>query len=523
MDKNKKENSFFDKISNSLKTQIGFLNEEIKSEISESKNDLIKIDVKDKDTYIFSNILEDNNFKLKTIVDIDILLYGGFKPVDKEFMSEQEFLFFKDNLIIPVLTRNGKKALIINSLFKKIYIKILKKYCDGEIFLIEKENSIKVLYAFLFETLKLESQNTITFINELLTKAEIMNASDIHLSWMKDYVLIRFRVDGNFQEENWEVIDKKLGENIRIALINNANEDEFSVKPIDGKFTLKILDKVKEFRLSVGNSVLGHSIVIRNLPSLNKDLTLEKLGYTKKALDIIKNIEQNQYGICLVTGPTGSGKTTTLYTHIKNIYQENPKIIKTIEDPVEIFFEGIDQYQVNTKGDEEYQMTYLKAIKMFLRQDPDIILLGEIRDNKVATEAFRAALTGHFVYSTLHTNNVESSILRLMDLGIGKDKIEDTLVGVINQRLIPKLCDCKIQLKSGLFKRNIHGCKKCEFSKIKGYLGRTVIAEIAELDLKIDNFKKENFINYYSKKENLEELLNNGVIDKPTFNKYIDL
>lgn len=365
-----------------------------------------------------------------------------------------------------------------------------------------------------------ESLNSRDYIKNMLLKMKILKASDLYLSWGLENVLLRYRVNGFIIKEHY-ILSKDFAEQIQYTLIALSGEDE-SLKIIDGKFIQEINGKNEEYRFSSAETINGSAIVIRQYEFFNTNLTLDNLGYMPEVLELMKKIvNENRYGLFLVTGPTGSGKTTSLYTYLNTLYKNNQAIIKTIEDPVEVYLDGIDQLQINIKGDKKYHITYNNAIKTFLRQKPDYILIGEIRDDEVAEYTFRASFTGHFVFSTLHTGSVENTLSRLFDLGITKDKIEDSLCGVLNQILIPKLCDCKIKNKDGFYERNENGCEKCKNNIKHGYNDSIVVSEIAEFSRGINNFKKENWKNYISLKDNLDYLYKNGIIDIHTYNFYL--
>lgn len=366
-----------------------------------------------------------------------------------------------------------------------------------------------------------ENKNTIEFVKSMLSNMKELKASDLYLSWNKNNVVIKYRTNNIICEDVFH-ISRDFADSVRYTLIALASEDEY-LKVIDGKFVIELEGNIQdEFRLSVAETINGYAIVIRQYDFFNNNVDIKDLGYMPEVIETMVDIvESNKYGLFLVTGATGSGKTTTLYTLLNYLKKTKNSIIKTVEDPVEVYLDEIDQFQINLKGDPKYHVTYNTAIKTFLRQRPDYILIGEIRDSEVAEYTFRASFTGHFVFSTLHTGSVENTITRLFDLGINKDKVEDSLTGILNQFLIPKLCECKIKDDDGTFKRNNDGCSICNKNQKKGYDGLNVVGEIAKFDLSINNFKKENWLKYISIKDNLDYLLKNGLIDKLTYNFYI--
>lgn len=365
-----------------------------------------------------------------------------------------------------------------------------------------------------------ESDNSIEFIKTMLMKMKELKASDLYLSWNKENVKIQYRTNGILDNYVF-YISKDFAETLKYSLVAFSGEDEY-LKVIDGKFIFDLYGKEEEFRLSVADTVNGYAIVIRQYDFFNNNIDVTQLGFMPRVMDTILNIiDTHKYGLFLVTGATGSGKTTTLYTLLNHLKKSKRAVIKTVEDPVEVYLDEIDQFQINTKGDPKYHVTYNTAIKTFLRQRPDYILIGEIRDTEVAEYTFRASFTGHFVFSTLHTGSVENTITRLFDLSISKDKIEDSLTGILNQFLVPKLCECKIKDENtNFYKRNHEGCEICKNNQKPGYNGLNVVGELAQLDLEVNNYKKENWIEYISIKDNLDYLLENGLIDLITYNFY---
>lgn len=391
-------------------------------------------------------------------------------------------------------------------------------YCDDELYfnITQKEDNVR----------EVVSKDAEEFFKKVLQAASRKGASDIHISWEENGVRIKFRVDG-IPINHGPLISFELGAAFKNLCVVKANESEYQQNEVAGKFKMLIDQKIKEYRLSITPSAKGYAIVIRQASSLDMSTKINDWGYTPKAIDMIHKSMGNHFGMILVTGPTGSGKSTLLYSLIIEEKRKN-KIIKTVEDPVEIEINGVDQVQVNVKGDVDSHMTFAKAIKVFLRQDPDTIVVGEIRDLQVAVTAFTAAKTGHLCLSTLHTNDVESTVSRLFDLGIEQLDLEDSLRCIISQRLVPSLCNnCKIKVEIDgniHYEANPNGCIICnEGGKKAGYHGRVPITEIALMDNIRFNFKKENFIGYYSLEENILDLIEMGKIDTIEANKHIKL
>lgn len=279
-------------------------------------------------------------------------------------------------------------------------------------------------------------------VNLLLEYAIRAGASDIHIEPREDYVQVRYRIDGILREAN------KLPRNVlaalvsRIKILSNLKIDERRV-PQDGRFKVTVGGKMYAMRVSTLPITDGEKVVMRVLDESNKALTLEQLGYWGYALNSINNAIKQPHGMILVTGPTGSGKSTSLYSVLSLL--NSPTVnISTVEDPVEYRIGGTNQTQVNPKAG----MTFVAGLRALLRQDPNIIMVGEIRDGETADLAVQAALTGHLVFSTLHTNNAATCLPRLLDMGIEPFLIASTVRAVVGQRLVRRLCPkCKQQYK----------------------------------------------------------------------------
>ena len=337
------------------------------------------------------------------------------------------------------------------------------------------------------------------------------NISDIHFESLKNHIVIRFRLDGVLIE--FFKFNKKLYSLISAVVKFLANLDISQKRlPLNGAFSKDILKYSYDFRVSTMPTIYGESIVLRILDNKNIQKSLSSIGFLQNELDIIyKNIQLSQ-GLILVTGPTGSGKTTTLYSILNYLNQKSKKII-TIEDPVEYKIDGIMQINLNP----QIELDYHTVLKNILRQDPDILLIGEIRDTLSAKIAIRAALTGHLVIATLHTNDSIETITRLIDLQIEPYLISTTLKMVIAQRLVRKLCSCKIY-DEVLNSYKAIGCEKCNLT---GYKDRTIIAEVLEVSRDVAEsiyqnkpikIKEFNTLKYSAKK-----LLKNGTISYEEF------
>ena len=323
-------------------------------------------------------------------------------------------------------------------------------------------------------------------------------ASDIHIEPDDKEVIIRARIDGMLHENFVFDLEIYNAVSSRIKLLGNLDISEKRI-PQDGRFTLKIAKKTYDFRLSSTPTIYGESLVMRILDRDKVLLKLDDLGLENENLEAFTKLIESPHGIVLITGPTGSGKTTTLYAALNEIKNITNKVM-TAEDPVEYRLPLVQQVQVN----EKTGYTFAKAVKSFLRQDPDVILLGEIRDEETLNAAAQAALTGHLVFSTLHTNDAPGSIPRMVQMGLKPYLVADGLVGVVAQRLVRKICPyCKVSIKppkqqlqkvSRYVKEGAkfyagQGCSKCEFS---GYYDRTMITEILTVDSGLSKRIAEN-------------------------------
>lgn len=328
----------------------------------------------------------------------------------------------------------------------------------------------------------------VKMIDKLFKNAIEMRTSDIHIEPFENEIRIRYRIDGKLQTVN--VLGREsLGPLVtRIKILGNMNIAERRI-PQDGRIITKVGETDVDLRVSILPVVNGEKIVIRILSRDNYKLGKEKLGIADENLKKIDRMVRSPFGIVLVTGPTGSGKSTTLYTELSEINSDDVNII-TVEDPVEYTLEGINQVNVNSKAG----MTFASALRSILRQDPDVIMIGEIRDNETAEIAIKAAITGHLVMSTLHTNDAASSVTRLIDMGVEPFLASTSLTGIIAQRLVRRICPyCKEEYEASSYEKKIlrqpkdkplkiykgKGCGRCHNS---GYYGRVGLYEVMEMD-----------------------------------------
>jgi len=329
----------------------------------------------------------------------------------------------------------------------------------------------------------------IKLVNHIISQSTKARASDIHIEPYQDSFKVRYRVDGILYDlltpPKW--IQPALISRIKVMAKMNIAEKRL---PQDGRLDVKIGNQEIDVRVSTLPTSFGERVVLRLLNKSGSLLELTDLGLMPESFDLLKRLVASPNGIILMTGPTGSGKTTTLYAILTSISTPDINII-TIEDPVEYQIKGISQIQVNPK----IELTFARGLRSIVRQDPDVILVGEIRDQETAEIAVQSALTGHLVFSTLHTNDSASAITRLVDIGVEPFLISSSVIAVVAQRLIRVLCsDCKepftpddLTLKSiGIAPEHINGnsiyrakgCEKCFYT---GYKGRVAIFEIMEL------------------------------------------
>lgn len=312
----------------------------------------------------------------------------------------------------------------------------------------------------------------IRMLNALLTQAAKDGASDIHIEPYERASSVRFRVDGTLRE----VVQPNRG--LHAALISRLKimaELDIAEKrlPQDGRISLRIGGRAIDVRVSTLPSAHGERAVLRLLDKSESKFTLEGLGMDGQVLSAFKRLVQQPHGIVLVTGPTGSGKTTSLYASLQTVDTSTTNVL-TVEDPIEYELPGIGQTQVNTKID----LSFAKALRAILRQDPDVIMIGEIRDYETAQIAIQASLTGHLVLATLHTNDAPSAVTRLTDMGVEPFLLSSSLLGVLAQRLVRKLCPvCKKRDEAGHY--HPVGCAECGHT---GYKGRTGVYELMVAD-----------------------------------------
>jgi general secretion pathway protein E/type IV pilus assembly protein PilB len=332
-----------------------------------------------------------------------------------------------------------------------------------------------------------EDAGLIKFVNPLFTEAIRERASDIHIEPMEDDLRVRYRVDGVLHKVPIppEIRRFTLAIVSRLKIMSNLNIAEKRI-PQDGRIMLRALGHEIDVRVSIIPNVWGEGICLRLLDRRNMELTLEDLGMPPKVLGEFRQLITEPHGILLVTGPTGSGKTTTLYAALQKINTVDDKII-TVEDPVEYQLQGVKQIQVNQK----VGLTFANGLRAILRHDPDIVMIGEIRDLETAEIAVQSALTGHLVFSTLHTNDAPSAVTRLIDMGLEPFLVASTIEGLMAQRLVRRVCKrCAeiVTVESAVrpvVPEDITAYKKgrgCEDCRMTGFRGRQGVFELVVVD-----------------------------------------
>lgn len=367
----------------------------------------------------------------------------------------------------------------------------------------------------------------VRLVDSLVKNAVKSRASDVHIEPFEQYVRVRYRIDGQLHEVLKSPKETLAALVTRIKILGNMNIAEKRI-PQDGRILMNIEEMDFDLRVSILPTVYGEKVVIRILDRGSFLKSKEQLGIVSEDLEKLDRITNSPYGIILITGPTGSGKSTTLYTILNDLNKENTNII-TVEDPVEYLMEGINQVSVNTKAG----LTFASGLRSILRQDPDVIMIGEIRDSETAEIAIRSAITGHLVLSTIHTNDAASAVVRLSDMGIEPYLVATSVSGVISQRLVRQICHhCKTSFEASSYEKAIlgvdanmplklHKGEGCTYCNKSGYSGRIGVYEIMEitreiresiiLNKSIDDVKDMSIRNgMKTLRKSCEELVYNG-------------
>ena len=450
--------------------------------------------------------------------DID---YSIASKAPLEYLKKYFALPFKEDEINVYVALKDPLNITIQEVMQRVFPRKLVKVVLADPDQIEKhlnklETNAKIkdiIEEIKKETTKNQAENTkdssaiLKLIEIILKNSILARGSDIHIEPTKTNCIVRTRIDGALNE--MFIFDKDIYPPLssRIKLLANLDIAE-KRKPQDGRFSATILNKEFDFRVSTLPIVTGESIVMRILDKSKVMIKLEDLGMQKQTYETFYKAMHAPYGIIFVTGPTGSGKSTTLYAALNAIKSVETKII-TVEDPVEYQVNMIQQTQVNEKAG----LTFAEALRSILRQDPDVIMIGEVRDQETLRIAIQAALTGHLVFSTLHTNDAISAVTRVVDMGIEPYLVSGALAAIEAQRLVRKLCPyCKTptilpdnvlkEIEKDLPKNyqfyKAKGCEKCSQT---GYIGREMISEVLGIDTTLSsmiarNSSKEEMLNY---------------------------
>ncbi len=402
--------------------------------------------------------------------------------------SRKIIAFFKDEKNLKVGMINPGDLEIINLIRKKSGLKVLVNFItDRDLKLALdfykgslKEEFDRMLGELKDQTLSREDRDDliVEIVDTILKYGQHNKASDIHIEPYRDKIGVRFRIDGVMHKVL--ELPKDLHDLIlrRIKILGKMRTDEHRAAQ-DGKLRFSVANEVIDVRISSVPAVEGENMVMRLLSSQNRQFDLENLGFNRNNLQTVQKVVKSPHGMILVTGPTGSGKTTTLYAVLKIL--NRPRVhVSTIEDPVEYDIEGISQIQVNPKT----SLTFAKGLRAIVRQDPDIIMVGEIRDKETAGIAVNSALTGHLVLSTLHTNDAPTTLPRLIEMGVEPYLVASTVNVIIAQRLVRKICTaCRVSYKLDQkqkkilsyqkhIKKILHDMKGKDIGKINFYKGR---------------------------------------------------
>lgn len=400
----------------------------------------------------------------------NILRVAMENPLDT--YAQEDISIITNYQVEPVVATTRSIMLAIDKCYGQDDVKsALKQYAKEKKLEIEED---------VQEDEDVNSSPIVKLVKEMIDLAVRQRASDIHIEPMEEYIRVRYRIDGVLQKKakyNISVLPAIIA---RIKIIGGMDISE-KRKPQDGRIT-QVVDHVEyDIRVSILPTVFGEKVVMRLTAKMALTREKSQLGLKPYELKQFDYILSNPHGILLVTGPTGSGKSTTLYTALSELNTSDVNII-TVEDPVEANIDGINQVQVNPKA----ELTFASALRSILRQDPDIIMIGEIRDQETAAIAVQASITGHLVVSTLHTNSAASSITRLEDMGIESYLIADSVIGVIAQRLVRRLCPvCKEAREATVEEKEFMGqdvdkkitlyepcgCAKCDNTGYKGRIG----------------------------------------------------
>ena len=496
-------------------------NEEIEKAKEIQKKYYAKLDV----ILLNSGIISEIDYLSTLSILLDIKLFSKLKDIKKSYIEFPNISnnYFVEHDIYPFYTQDDALYILISSKLNYEAILELEPLVEKEIILflgsIEEIDELKLLYKEKEDTdidfnndedeieklKELASEApVIKIINGHLSKAVELKSSDIHYEASKSNMRVRLRIDGVLQTIDTIPLALKKAIIARLKLLSKMNISENRL-PQDGRISLKISNQEIDIRSSSVPTAFGESFVLRLLGKQSISYSLKNLDFFDDHLKILKDIVSRPHGIFLTTGPTGSGKTTTLYSLLNELNSDSIKII-SVEDPVEYQLNGINQIHVKS----QIGFTFSNALRSILRQDPDIIMVGEIRDEETARISIQSALTGHLVLSTLHTNSALGAITRLLDMGLEYFLLKSSINGLMAQRLVRKLCThCKepyqlsdsevndLGVKDLLEEydfipyqpHSAVGCEKCSHT---GYSGRIPVSEIIPFNSEIKQIMEEN-------------------------------
>jgi len=408
------------------------------------------------------------------------------------YIKENDFINYKKNFLETHNHYNKEDLEIVNDEDIENIEEILKTDFD---LLSQNENSSPI----------------IKLLNSIIVNAIKKGSSDIHLESKENNGEVRLRINGTL--ETFLDIDKRIMRNLsnRIKFLSLLNISERK-NAQDGEMTAYILNESTDIRVSIIPTYYGERIVMRLLSNTDSIRSMQELNFSETDKEKLTNILNKSFGIFLIAGPTGSGKTTTLHSFLKEKSNNTINII-TVEDPIEYKTKYANQIQV---GKEHF--SFNNALRAVLRQDPDVLMIGEIRDNETAAISIKASLTGHFVLSSIHANDTISCISRLIEMGVDKYLLKDSILGILSQRLVRIKCDCN----------KAEGCEKCSYTT---YSHREMVYELLMFDESIKENLNENFThekikeiakkeqNFIPMKDKIDEMLKNGVIDEEEYTR----
>ena len=426
-----------------------------------------------------------------------VLLVATSKPVDCNALSSLALVFpcRLDFVLVPSVQVDRYIDSIVAVISTSAALNDLNQEKDGRL---AADSKSQVQQVISFKEEDVINNPAVRLVDSVIKEAIPYRASDIHIEPFEKVVRVRYRIDGTLQQRAEFPIESYPAICARLKIMAGMNIAERR-QPQDGRINLIVGGKEFDFRVSSLPTVYGEKFVIRILDKTSFHFTRADLGFAESSNAIIDKILARPHGIVLLTGPTGSGKSTTLYAFLKEINTPSVNIV-TVEDPVEYTLNGVNQTQINNKAN----MTFAGALRSILRQDPDIIMIGEIRDGETAGIAVQASITGHLVVSTLHTNSASGTVGRLVDMGIEPYLLADSIVGIIAQRLVRRLCpNCRrkvladedqkellqVDASEELYIYEPCGCSQCDMTGFKGRIG---VYEILEVTPKIKHVIAKN-------------------------------